>query len=659
MSLEPGGSHRQHTSRLHRHVGRPLGRPGPVRTALDHIVARGPVAVGAALAGALLVLAGIATLLRLLFDPSKPMGSELWQSFTRLFDSSSYGNDTSTVERVLGVVLIFIGLIGSAVLLAIVVTVFQDAIDRVRNGRTPVPRRPDTVILGWSHEIHTLIGELHASPIAEPVVAVLSRHPRVWMDESLARTFGHHRHRLHVHCRTGDRTDPADLDLVGIGHAERILVLTDPDASAEGDLIKTVFALRRHGVDASRQRIIVEVDDAHHGDLLTSVFGGDVEVVAAHDVLAHVLTQSMRAKGIGQIFEELTSYQDADFYEQPLPGGTAEATFGEVLVRCTNAIPVAVIRGGDVVLLPAMDDRVAPGDRLVVVAHDNAPLELGPPATAPVDVPVAQGTIASIEWPIQRILLIGWNPLAGPVLTELSASLDDASTIDVIADASAMSDHERRSLAECDRVADVTTPESATATLHAVRTRLSERSHTYDAVVIVPYRDLLDPDRADARSLLALAVTQDTVDPATTRVVCELRETKTATLVGHHAPDDLILSDALAASLMAQLTDRPWLSGVLAQLFDFHGAALFAHPIARWGLDTDGPVRFGDVVTAAAHHNEIAIGYRAGDDVHLAPRRDTELELGSADAVYVLGPAVGWTDRGAPDQSVGNRSTPG
>lgn len=68
-------------------------------------------------------------------------------------------------------------------------------------------------------------------------------------------------------------------------------------------------------------------------------------------------------------------------------------------------------------------------------------------------------------------------------------------------------------------------------------------------------------------------------------------------------PDDLIVSDALSASLMAQLTDRPWLTSALSDLFDFHGSALFARHPARWNVPTGRPITFGELIAAAAQHD--------------------------------------------------------
>lgn len=614
------------------------GRPGRIRTAVDHAVASGPLMVAVLLLVVVAAIVVIAALVRWIVDPSEGIHLEMWQSFVRVFDAGSHGDDTTTWDRAVGVVTVLLGLVTSAVLLAIVVTAFSDTVERVRNGRFPLRSRPDTVILGWSHEIHTIITELDASPITRPDIAILSRRSRASMDESLRKIFGRRRGSFTVACRSGDRTDPADLDLVAVTDAERILVLDDPERDDDGDLVKTVFALMNHGVDPTRQRVIVEVADQHHAQIFHSVFGEAVEVVAGHEVLTDVLTQSMREKGFGQIFDQLTSYQHADLYEHPVPAAVTGASFGECLARCRDAIPVGIIRGGTTVLLPTMATTLEPGDRLLVLAEDNAVPQFG---AVPHGAGVHDARPVGIEWSHQDILLVGWNSFAAPAVAQLRGFLAEGSRIDVVADATAMSQLESRSLQRSGHVDDVRVAESPVDMLQMIRQRLGERS--FDAVSILPYRDTQQPGQADSRSLLYLAVVQDTVDAARTRVVCELRESRTADLVAVIEPDDLILSDALAASLIAQLTDRPWLTGVLADLFDFHGSALFAHPRSRWGFAESGAVRFGDVIVAAAGNNEIALGYRDGDRVVLAPDRDAEIELGPSDTVYVLGPALGWT----------------
>lgn len=622
---------------------RGAGRPGVrrsdrLRAWLDHVVAGGPGRVATGLVLVLVAVALLGALIRwgLGGSPDRFPG-ELWQAVTRLFDAGSHSGDVGVVESIVGVVLVFVGIVGSAVLLAIVVTAFGDVVERVRNGRSPLVEQPDTVILGWSHEIYTLIAELNASPLVDRRIAVLGPHQRVWMEDALARHLGRHRRRSRIACRTGDRTDPGDLGLVRVAGAERILVLADHESPNEGDLVKTVFALVAHGVDPERQRIIVEVADTHHERIFANVFGDTVEVVAAHDVITHVLTQSMRERGFGQIFDRLTSYQHADFYEHPLDPEHVGARFGDLLARCTDAIPVGLVRDGTSRLLPGMDSPVRATDRLLVLAEDDTPIGFD----APPDRPDRRVEPLEVVRPGQRVLLVGWNPFVDAALGDLRGFLGDDSVIDVIADATALSDAERRSLTASGHVDEVIVARSAVATLDAIRDRLAER--VYDAVTVVPHRDNLDAGRADSRSLLYLAVVRDGVEASTTRVVVELRESRTETLVDRIEPDDLILSDALAASLMAQLTDRPWLTAVLRDLFDFHGSALFAHPVDRWGVTAGSTVRFDDIVAAAARADEIAVGYRRGTRVVLAPDRDEPVALDGDDAVYVLGPAVGWT----------------
>jgi Na+:H+ antiporter, NhaA family len=181
---------------------------------------------------------------------------------------------------------------------------------------------------------------------------------------------------------------------------------------------------------------------------------------------------------------------------------------------------------------------------------------------------------AQPSWSTQRILIVGWNTIVRRAVEHLRGFLGVGSTVTVLVDASAMSADEGGSLEPCEAVDRVETARSSAELLAAIVTELDREP---DAVAIVPYRDMLSPSQADAGTLVAMSAARAAIGTRSTRIVSELRETRAAALTTLMRPDDLVLSDAVTASTIAQLADRPWLDGVLADLLDWHGSAFFIY----------------------------------------------------------------------------------
>lgn len=180
-----------------------------MRWHLDLIVSRGTWAVVAALVALVLVLVGVGAGLRQLIV-SEGAGSSIWSALSRLLDVSSIQQDVPWDQRLASLGFVILGLACSALVIALVVTALQGSIDRVRNRSPPLRRTPDLVVLGWSDQVFTLLNEFAAFRSGRST-AVVSLHPRVWMDNQIAKECGDARQRLRIETRTADRTDPRPL----------------------------------------------------------------------------------------------------------------------------------------------------------------------------------------------------------------------------------------------------------------------------------------------------------------------------------------------------------------------------------------------------------------------------------------------------------------
>jgi hypothetical protein len=110
------------------------------------------------------------------------------------------------------------------------------------------------------------------------------------------------------------------------------------------------------------------------------------------------------------------------------------------------------------------------------------------------------------------------------------------------------------------------------------------------------------------------------------------------------AADDLVVSDNLAALLIAQVSENPGLAPVFEDLFDAAGAAINVKPIEHYaplGKEID----FAELVAIARAHGDSAIGYRVASDktddgstgVRLNPAKTTVFKPAAGDTLVVIG----------------------
>jgi hypothetical protein len=120
------------------------------------------------------------------------------------------------------------------------------------------------------------------------------------------------------------------------------------------------------------------------------------------------------------------------------------------------------------------------------------------------------------------------------------------------------------------------------------------------------------------------------------RIVAELLDQRNLTIAAPVGVDDLIVSDALASLLMAQLAEHADLQAVFDDLFDAEGAVVTLLPAAT--LVPAEPLAFESVVAAASAQGASAFGYRlaASGAVTMNPLKSASVTLTADDQVLVI-----------------------
>jgi hypothetical protein len=605
---------------------------------LDRVVSKGPVGVIASACVLVLTISVIGGVLTLAVSSGSLVNSA-WNDFTQLLGGSGVQPGGPWSLRLISLAMVVVGIVFVSLVIGLVVTALQGSIDRVRDGSPRLRHVPDLVVLGWSDELFTLLREFGIAQDGRSA-AILSHHPRSWMDERIAEECNLIRDRLSIDCRSGDRTLPRDLELVQIAEVPRIVILGEPQDRDDAGVVKSIFATVTASSPESNHLMIAEVCGQAITRSLAEVFDRRLLTVDTNELLALVMAQSVRDQGMGQLLDQLTSYRGCEFYDHPVPSEFVGECFGDLAWSLLSASPVGLVRGDEVRVLPPANMPLEADDLVIVVDETRRPLALAEPTGA--EEKASFESPAEAAWSTQQILLLGWNRVVRRAVEHLRGFLGDGSSVTVLADRSSMSAEEVESLNSCAAVDRVEIMGSSPEVLTAIAEEV--KRHPVDAVAIVPYRDELGPSQADAATLVALTTARATIGSGQTRIVGELRETRAASLTTLVRPDDLVLSDAVTASAIAQLADRPWLDGVLADLLDWHGSAFFIYSPDRAleGVETES-VTFLEMRRTMLLRGELAIGLRVDRKVVLNPPCDEPIARASITGVIAVGAGVGWS----------------
>jgi voltage-gated potassium channel Kch len=244
----------------------------------------------------------------------------------------------------------------------------------------------------------------------------------------------------------------------------------------------------------------------------------------------------------------------------------------------------------------------------------------------------------------EHLLIIGWSSMGRTVLNELSGYLPEGSTVHIVAQSRYVAAEELTDLKFG----------SVKVTFASVSGDIDDliaaaKGKKYDEVIVLGYRNTISQSEADAQTMLTmLQMNQLFISEGNgveqTRLVAEILDSRKSELARVAAVDDLVVSDSLAALLIAQISENPALAPVFEDLFDAEGATLNVRDISHYSK-LGQAISFAELVAIARNHGESAIGYRlvsgqgaeGSTGVVLNPSKTSEFIPVAGDSLVVIG----------------------
>ncbi|MEV0974546.1 CASTOR/POLLUX-related putative ion channel [Microtetraspora glauca] len=559
-----------------------------------------------------------------------------WMSLLRTLDPGTMGGDTGN-PVFLGLMLTVTvgGIFIVSALIGVLTTGLETRIEQLRKGRSQLVERGHTIILGWSEQVFTVIGELvKANQSARrSCVVILADRDKVGMEDQIRMRVpdtGHTR----VICRSGNPLKRADLELVSPQTAKSIMVLPPQGEDADIDVIKVLLLLNNRPWTGARPHIVAAVQDSENLAAARLAAGESALVIDADDITVRMVVQSHRQAGLSTVCTDLLDFAGNEIYFRPEPA-LAGSTYGEALGAYELGVPIGVHKAdGPVLVNPPQDTSIAAGDSMIVVAEDDLLIRLAadrPPiieeviTTAPERKPVPD-----------RTLLIGWNARAAKIIALLDRLAPPGSAVDVAAPRRPVYAVEmpRQNLVVGFKPCEPTSRRSLES--------LDLGSYQH---IVVLSNDGVDPDRADNRTLVTLLHLRDIEvrlgDPYS--IVTEMNDDNNREVAQVTKADDFIVSSKLICLMLTQLAENRNLYAVFADLFDPAGSEIYLKPASDYVLP-GVEANFATVIESARRRGEVAIGYRrAGHSdeppaygVTLNPPKGAPLVLDDGDHVIVV-----------------------
>ncbi|WP_327312192.1 CASTOR/POLLUX-related putative ion channel [Streptomyces sp. NBC_01235] len=537
------------------------------------------------------------------------------------------------LRMLLSVLLGLVALLYVSTLIGLITTGLTDRVTELRRGRSTVVETGHSVVLGWSEQVFTVVGELVAARVNQRwgAVVVLADRDKTDMEEALAAVLGP-TGTTRLICRSGSTADPEALGMVSPGTAHAVLVLPDGERAGDAEAVRTLLALRATLGEKAGPPVVACVRDERYRTAARLAAGPSGIVLESDRTAAGLIVHSALHPGLTPVLRELLDFDGEEFHVTAGPG-LAGRRFGDVLLDCATAAVVGLVRAdGTPLLNPPPDTVLAPADRLVVVApnDDDARWE---DCRDLVEPSVMAGHEAGAEGP-SRFLLLGWNR-RGPHLVEtLRRGARPGSVLHVVTDPAERAGppvplpEPRRDPA----LASGLTVTLGTADPTGPSSLRGLDPNSYDRVIVLGPDTEEGVDRPDDRTLVVLLILRSLAQEAgcAVPVIAELADERNRALAPLGPGSEAVVGAQLTGLLMAQVAQNRHLATVFEELFTAEGSTLRLRPAPHYVLP-DRPASFATVVAAARERGECAIGYRRHDRAGTPPDHGVRLNPPKSD----------------------------
>ena len=612
----------------------------------ENLISKGPFALIGTLLAVSMIVISIFSIFVFLTNSSPHSENFLiiiWQTLMRTIDPGVITTDQGHILFMSSMFMITIfGIFLISSIIGIVTTSLDSKIDSIRRGKSKIIEQEHTVILGWSEQIYTILSELNIANESNRnnLIAILSELDKLDMEEDIRGKINIPRNTKII-CRTGNRMDLSDLDIMSLNTSKSIIILSSEVSDPDCEVIKTVLAI----VNNPHRRetpynISAMIRNPENLEIAKIAGRQEVNLILEGDFIARIIAQTCLQPGLSIVINEIIDFMGDEIYFHFDPGLTGK-TYQQLLFAYDNSSVIGLIdQKGKVMLNPSADTVLDAGGQIILIARDHNSIHLSNENYICENKSIVKSYKDNAE--PQKILILGWNWKVPIIIDELDEYLSPASYVKIVANLAdqenfnKLNNHSYKNF-KLDFQTGITTNRKLLDALCL---------EDYHHIIILCNADFENPQQADSNTLMTLLHVRDIAMKKNLNfsIVSEIKDIKNKNLAEITRADDFIVSDKMTSLLLAQLSENKHLLKIYQELFDSLGSEIYLKPAQSY-VKLCEPVNFATVIQSAIDKNETAIGYRKYQansnsnnffGIFINPSKSETIEFQEQDKIIVI-----------------------
>lgn len=619
------------------------------RYRFDNFMSKGTIALVSGLAlvsfAFILIMGFLVSLARVAPPGDAAMNpfEAMWAVLMRTLDAGTMGGDQGWSFRLAMLLVTFGGIFIISTLIGLLSSGIDTKLEDLRKGRSRVIETDHIVILGWSIQIITLISQLILANAnrSDTCIVILSPEDKVQMEDRLYDGLGKLR-QVRLVCRTGNPSNLADLGMVNIQAARSIIILNESLNQSDTHLIKTLLAIKNlPRLESKPYHIVAQVQNINTLDIIQLIGQDEIEGLLTQDLISRMIVQTCRQSGLSIVYMELLDFSGNEIYIHEEPA-LHNQSYGDILLAYVDSVVIGIQSiDGTIQLNPTLDRILQPGEKLVVLSEDDSTIRLSGVSEFAINQSVMQLTKEPAISTPEHTLILGWNDHTPRILAQLDQYVASNSSVTLVSP-----------FPETDIINALKTLNLQQQTLDYYQGLTTNRNvleslnlEKYHHVIVLSNPEL-DPEEADAQTLITLIYLRDIADRKNPniQIVTEMLDTRNQALAQVARPDDFVITEQIISRMLAQVAEQKNLNAIFAELFSPEGSEIYLKPVSNY-VTVNEPINFYTVVEAAKQRGESAIGYRClkdaknlarGYGIVINPKKDEVIKFSPKDRIIVL-----------------------
>jgi len=539
----------------------------------------------------------------------------LWHAFFQIIDSGSLAEldaGSNFPGKLVAIVTIFIGLVLFSSMVAFITQEFENRISTLKKGKSQVLEENHLLIVGFSERVIEIVKELIVANESDSgVVVIVAEMDKEAMDDYLRDSIQDFK-TTKIITRSGSTTSINNLKGVGIKHAHSVVVLNNAKSSdsneakelADARVIKTIMAVvAARGEEAPP--VIAEIYIERYRLLAETIVQGKVTTMNEADILARMLVQTSRNKGLAMVYADLVGFEGNEFYFFKPDEGWNGVNFGELQFHFMESVPLGLkLPTGEILLNPPREYILKEEDEIVVLAEDDSTINFSSEKVFEPKVhPYSnQRKVISEE----HHLIVGWNNKAPIVLSEYAGYMAPGSSVDLLIEANADPEIRKDFGKIASQFPDVQ------MNFNKIDFQSEEELDNlglpgYTTVSILAGSGD-ESEEIDARTIMRLLQIRNIFKeaenssgvPTETKLISEIVNSENTELIVQVGVKDFLISNQFVSRIFAQVALEKDVMHVYDDLFHKEGSEIYIKPIDLYFEQPEGlNVTFADCVLAA------------------------------------------------------------